>query len=395
MGRQKLIILPRLHDYNGNIDKQWFIFFSYRDPMNGKMKRIRIYEGFAERRSAEEKRQYAYQLISRYKKKLMGGWDPFSDKHIIYEDALQYDSIENKSRLRQNKFNLEFYINRFMAVKKGSLRASSFHCYTSIFRVLRDWMITKKIADIDIEFFNSVHAEEFISTFAGRSPSTTNRFIVVIKSFFEYLVEKNEIKQNPFRLLKKRKESNRPPKFFPEEIRTAIKKESQKSDHIQLWLFQEFIYYTFIRPGELRGLKLADIDFSAEKITVRREIAKNNKEQKVILPDQLKQRLIKLKYHLSDKDLFVFSPQGIPAKDQVSKNFFNKQFQKIRKRLQLSTDYKLYGWKHTGAINLAKVANIKEVQLQLRHHSLDETDIYISQMKDQESETVKMKFPEA
>ncbi len=35
--RQKVIILPKLYNYNGDLSKKWFVFYSYRDPSNGKM----------------------------------------------------------------------------------------------------------------------------------------------------------------------------------------------------------------------------------------------------------------------------------------------------------------------------------------------------------------------
>ena len=43
---KKIAILPKLYDANGNIKKKWFVFFSYRNPADGKMKRFRIFDGF-------------------------------------------------------------------------------------------------------------------------------------------------------------------------------------------------------------------------------------------------------------------------------------------------------------------------------------------------------------
>jgi len=46
MARQKICILPKLYDGNGDLKKKWFINFSYRNPRNNKMTRFRVFEGF-------------------------------------------------------------------------------------------------------------------------------------------------------------------------------------------------------------------------------------------------------------------------------------------------------------------------------------------------------------
>ena len=60
------IHLPKLHDYSGDISRQWFIYFSFRDPATDKMKRFKIYEGFTERKTSAEKYAHAKSLIKHY-----------------------------------------------------------------------------------------------------------------------------------------------------------------------------------------------------------------------------------------------------------------------------------------------------------------------------------------
>ncbi|MCX6269628.1 MAG: hypothetical protein NTU44_00125 [Bacteroidetes bacterium] len=37
--------------------------------------------------------------------------------------------------------------------------------------------------------------------------------------------------------------------------------------------------------------------------------------------------------------------------------------------------------KHTGAVEASKYIPVKDLQMQLRHHSLDQVDAYLRQMK--------------
>ena len=77
MKRNKICILPKLNDCNGDVRKQWFIFYSYRNPANNKMIRFRIYDGFTENRTKKAKYEHAEILIKEYSDRLKSGWNPF------------------------------------------------------------------------------------------------------------------------------------------------------------------------------------------------------------------------------------------------------------------------------------------------------------------------------
>jgi len=62
--RTKIAILPKLYDANGNIKKRWFIYFSYRNPKDNKMKRFKVYDGFATLYTKKERYAHAEKLIT-------------------------------------------------------------------------------------------------------------------------------------------------------------------------------------------------------------------------------------------------------------------------------------------------------------------------------------------
>lgn len=107
MSRQKILILPRLHTYDGDVSKQWFVYYSYRDPSTGKMKRFRIYDGFAELQTKKQKLQHGQGMVESLKEKLLNGWTPFEDRSkVIYSDDLVYRAVVNKyGRMRSDVKN--------------------------------------------------------------------------------------------------------------------------------------------------------------------------------------------------------------------------------------------------------------------------------------------------
>ena len=66
MKRKKICILPQLNDCGGDVKKQWFVFYSYRNPADNNMKRFRVYDGFTDCYTKKAKYQHAEYLIKKY-----------------------------------------------------------------------------------------------------------------------------------------------------------------------------------------------------------------------------------------------------------------------------------------------------------------------------------------
>ena len=78
----------------------------------------------------------------------------------------------------------------------------------------------------------------------------------------------------------------------------------------------------------------------------------------------------------------------------VAINHFVKKFRKVLTELGFGNEYQLYSWKHTGAVACVRAgASLKELQIQLRHHSLEEVDKYIRQLGVNDLEDLEGRFP--
>lgn len=172
-----------------------------------------------------------------------------------------------------------------------------------------------------------------------------------------------------------------PAKFFSQKQKDTLRRHFKKS-HPQLWLFCQMIYFTLIRPGELRLLKLSDINLEEHSITIPAPISKNKKTQTVSIPDELHTVLCKMNIDNLKQDYYLFGSQHVPGEIPRKADTFAKWHQRELKELGFDTSkYKLYSWKHTGAIFLLKMgASEKEIQIQGRWHSLDMLDKYLRQL---------------
>jgi integrase len=181
-----------------------------------------------------------------------------------------------------------------------------------------------------------------------------------------------------------------PAMYFQRHQVARMKKYLIENDP-ELWLFCQFIYYCFIRPGELRLLKVEDILLDEWKIRVPAAVSKNRQTQVVTIPTAFRAALQPLRARVPGD--YLFHPAGNPKKPWRVNGMSDRHRRALR-ALGFSVTHKLYSWKHTGAIGavLAGVT-VKELQIQLRHSSLEMVDKYLRQLGAWDLKRLEDSFP--
>jgi len=178
------------------------------------------------------------------------------------------------------------------------------------------------------------------------------------------------------------------PIFSQEQLKKLIKGLRELGD-IQLLTVAYIIYYNGCRRIEAERLKIKNIELGAGKIRFYR-LEENGRtkttDRTITMHPDLKKLLLTLELDKYNQEDFLFSIKGVPGENQVSKNYFQKRFQKVRQQiLELTEKHGLYGLKHTFSTNFLKSAKskadleAKKIQLQeiLGHQSFRETMTYI------------------
>ena len=376
MKRQKICILPRLNDCNGDTNKQWFVYYSYLNPKTNKMVRFRTSEGFSSLKSAAARRKVANKLLEKLTNKLKNGWNPFEDDtEVIYSDNLQYDLLAKETgRLRKSNKTFEYYMSEFLQEKKPNIRISTYHTYNSKFRVMKEFLTKQKINGNDITEFGDADARRFIDyLFEVRKihNKMANQYVLLFKAFFKHLIKRRILNVNPFEGIQHSKEASVPAKYFQLPTLEIVKKTILGNDP-QLWTIAQFEFYCMIRPSELRKLQIKNINMFEATVTVPAYIAKNGEQRTVVIPEPFHKYLLEIMQPgMYPEDYFIISKKKHPDQEPVGKNYMWNHFDKIRKLINLPRDYKLYSFKHTGNVMAAKSGiGLKEIQMQNGHHSL-------------------------
>lgn len=400
MKRKKLAILPKLYDANGSLERPWFVFYSYRNPKSDKMIRFRVYDGINNLQKADARYELANTIINDYTAKIKRGWTPFEPEHVIYDDLIQYSHVADiYGQKRRTNLTIQIYLNEYLQRQKSRVAPKSFESYQSKTRKFAQWLDREGYGENDISSITPEVIERFFEYLINErhlQGRTIQKYGQHLTSLFSDLVKRKKLHESPMpEIPKVANNVDCSAKPIHSDDMKLFKERIREMDP-QLWLAIQFEFYCFIRPGtELRLLKLEDIDFGSGTITIAKQYAKNRKEQTIAIPNQFL-RILKEEFYLDkfDKSFYVFGRNGRPGFEALGKNTLRNRFNKYRDSLGLSKRYKFYSWKHTGAINASNAGiPVKDIQMQMRHHSLDITDKYLTKMKGSESEYLKNRFP--
>ncbi len=164
------------------------------------------------------------------------------------------------------------------------------------------------------EFSDKDRITDFIYhlSYKGMNPSSIRRKISSIDKFYEFLIIKGLIRENPISDLLRPKMWERLPKYLTiEEVNRLIDSASLDNEEgIRDRAIMELIYSCGLRASEVVNLRIEDIDFERKVVTVRE--GKGGKDRIVPITDSAL-NYIKLYLSKRRKDSpFVFTSKKAP-----------------------------------------------------------------------------------
>ncbi len=393
--RKKLATIPQIKISKGI----WFVYFSVRDPLTEKMKPIKKYEGFKLCNNDAERQKLGESLIISYTEKLKTGWSPLFDKeNIIYSDQLEYHNLnEHFTKLRKASKNTRFFLNEYLSAKKQGLKEKTYSTYVSKLRIFCNYLDNKGFENYDVcEINNKIIIEFFTFLIDVRKLDklSIEKYMQIIRSYFNFLKKKNQITLNPvFDIVKPPKTKDmaaRPINNFDLKILLNSILESDP----QLYLACMFQYYLALRPGqELRLLKIKDIDLYNNTVVVCDETSKTTRRT-VDMSEDLVELCHQFYIQTYNRDFFVFGKDRIPGPIQLGKNTLRNRFNRFRDKLNLPDTYKFYSMKHTGGGKLLESGRtLEELRAHFGHTSILSTDYYVKKHFGNRNKNIINNFP--
>ncbi len=213
------------------------------------------------------------------------------------------------------------------------------------------------------------------------SKATIARKLATLRSFYKFLVKRNEITDNPVAAIRTPKQEKKLPRFLDyEEVKRLL--ETPPTDN---WLgardraILETLYSTGIRVSELVALNMNDIDFLGEVVHIR---GKGKKERIAPISSSALQTIQRyMEYrnkraqnnsNFDSKVLFV-NKHG----KRLSTRSVRRKMDKYLKMAGLDPSISPHTLRHSFATHmLNNGADLRSVQELLGHQSLSTTQIY-------------------
>lgn len=344
---------PLLFTANGDINGRWFVYFSYINPATGKFERIKVYEDINRFKTKTERTEYGNNLIRATLELLESGWNPFAE------------SIEQTVG---GVHTLAQAIPAYLKVKDTQMRGKTNTGYKSILKQFGNWAnsnghmhkpLKQLMADEVQQYFTqSLQIRKLAAT-------THNSELTTIRGFFTYWQKKNLIRINPALEVKRLREEVGLHTVYSdkqiEQITTHLK-QSDTPRTKQLLQYIRFLYYTCIRPKEIRMLKVQDIRPATHTILVPGSVSKSGRTEPVDISPGLAEVIAGMDLSHAKPDWYIFGNQAkgvpgdyndpAPGPKPVGVNYFSGYYREVLNELGISEDYTLYGWKHTRNVHL-------------------------------------------
>ncbi|MBZ4192623.1 tyrosine-type recombinase/integrase [Niabella beijingensis] len=326
-----------------------------------------------------------------YSGTLQIGWNNFlPNRNTFLETITDADSKETETVPGTSTESKDDWktnpLKRAIILNAGEWRLSTRRAYATVADSFSEFL-----GDLSPAMATTEIVHNFIVWLLEREASKNklNKYRNELHTLYDKAIGFDLLEDNPVPKVKTKKLKRRSKHYFDDEQIAAFKSiEIQK----QVWLGIQLLYYCYIRPKEQRFLKISAIDFGRSTIEIHGEDSKNDRTARVRIPRQLMEQLQFLKDFPSH--YYVFGRNKKPGKVQVGHNWLNYEHTKLLKQLNITGNYSVYSWKHTGVVKAVKAGiNIKELQLQLRHHSLDMVNEYLKDLGIYDSDELLNAFP--
>jgi integrase len=360
-----------------SLKKDWYVYFSFRDPNTGYMKQQKRMKASA---NSFTTRKGRLNILKPLQRKLMdileAGYNPYlednshvrrnlmGEPQVNIKETPKRDESKTKEDVKsvevveiveqETIITLEEAKKIVLDTKLKVLSKNSIPQFRSRINLFYKWLYENKFKKTDsIEAVTKKVVIQYLNYVLQRSSARNrNNSRGDLSSFVDTLIDNDVLQINFVKTLKKLKTSPKRNKTYNSELLSDIKQYMKENDPL-LSLFVDFIYYGLLRPVEVCRLKISDLNLKDKTMHVH---AKNKVVKTKIIPNILFNKIPNLSGFSDDDYLFTNTQIGgnWNITEASKRTYFSKRFKKVKDHFELGIDYGLYSFRHTAISELFK-----------------------------------------
>lgn len=352
------------------LSKSWFVYYSFRHPETGKLKKQPFIKAGANNfKTKRERYSFLRTMREALSKLLELGFNPYEDNSDL--EAKLFSDQEHTTetppkpepKLRptsapqpepspvpvepeEDIMSIDEAFKFGLSMKEHMMNKNSYVQYKSRIGLFEKWLREEKIFDKPITSITKKTVNQYLNTIVKKtSARNRNNSRTDIASLFQLLEENEIVKSNFVQSIAKLKTVPKRNKTYTPTQEQDINTYLEKHDPT-LHLFIKFISFNFLRPIEVCRLRIRDFDLNDKKLYVK---AKNQPVKIKIIPDILLQDIPDLSK--LPGDALLFGRFGIGeawnATETNRRNEFSKRFKEVKDHFGLGEEFGLYSFRHT------------------------------------------------
>ena len=281
-------------------------------------------------------------------------------------------------------------IDRFIAAKENVVRKDTMRSYRNNAKFFKDYL-AEFLPNVKAQDFSRADAQAYLAyreeeahkhkskrgDQTEMSARTLNNHIKSHRLFFAWGIEEELITNNPFSQLKLQRTEEKRRDLVTDNALVKVKEYLTANDQKGFLLVCMLIYSGFIRPKEIRELRIRDIHIADHCVIVPADVSKNHCSRVVGITAEIEQLMQDLHFEVLPMDYYICGKDLVPNSIAASDALYSKAWVDMRKKLHLPETMQLYSLKDTGITNMLEngVPAI-DVMKQAGHHDLSMTSRY-------------------
>lgn len=346
------------------------------NPATQKFERQRIY--ISVHLAPKERARYISDMIQKINEKLREGWNPL---------------IEDRNARIFTRF--VDVLDEVYEYKKAYVRKRSIHQYTNRVVAMKEWLKKQGKEKMWIYEFDERIARDFMNYLMKEKDvkgRNYNNYMMDYRAFFNTMVQKGYVNDNPFKKIEKMPETSKIKQPFDKEQSEIYVSYLKESDY-DFFIISGYTYYCALRPNEIVQLKVKNINIDKQYIDVPAEVSKNRKQRRVVIADEFLQELepylkkFPSEYYLCSNDMQ-------PGKNKIYPTRIAGHFREVADRIGLPKDIYFYSLKDTCAERLMEAGySPQDIRDLFGHSSIAITDNYLKRRNAYQNVRLKKNFP--